>query len=39
VVHGNRGRSCKRKTKEKVVNRIVELAQGKRQDFNNHHLS
>jgi transposase-like protein len=25
VVHGNRGRPCKRKTKEKVVNRIVEL--------------
>ena len=28
VVHGNRGRPCKRKIKEKVVNRVVELAQG-----------
>ena len=28
VVHGNRGRQCKRKIKEKVVNRIVELAPG-----------
>ena len=25
VVHGNRGRPCKRKIKEKVVNRVVEL--------------
>jgi predicted DNA-binding transcriptional regulator YafY len=25
VVHGNRGRPCKRKIKEKVVKRIVEL--------------
>ena len=39
VVHGNRGRPCKRKTKEKVVNRIVELAQGKYRDFNDHHLT
>ena len=39
VVHGNRGRPCKRKTKEKVVNRIVELAQGKYKDFNDHHLT
>ena len=39
VVHGNRGRPCKRKTKEKVVNRIVELAQGKYQGFNDHHLT
>ena len=29
VVHGNRGRRCKRKIKEKVVKRIVELAKGK----------
>lgn len=39
VVHGNRGRPCKHKTKEKVVNRIVELAQGKYRDFNDHHLT
>ena len=39
VVHGNRGRPCKRKTQEKVVNRIVELAQGKYKDFNDHHLT
>ena len=28
VVHGNRGRPCKRKTKEKDVRRVVELAKG-----------
>jgi len=28
VVHGNRGRPCKRKIKEKTVERIVELALG-----------
>src|SRR5262249_44897175 len=28
VVHGNRGRSCKHKTKEKEVKRVVELAKG-----------
>jgi transposase len=39
VVHGNRGRGCKRKTKDKVVKRIVELAQGKYQGFNDHHLT
>jgi len=39
VIHGNRGRRCKRKIKEKVVNRIVELAQGKYKDFNDHHLT
>src|SRR5215471_18699565 len=39
VVHGNRGRPCKRKIKEKTVKRIVELARGKYQDFNDHHLS
>jgi len=39
VVHGNRGRPCKRKTKEKVVSRIVELAHGKYKDFNDHHLT
>ena len=39
IVHGNRGRPCKRKIKEKVVKRIVELAQGKYKDFNDHHLT
>jgi len=39
VVHGNRGRPSKRKIKEKTVKRIVELAQGKYQDFNDHHLT
>jgi len=39
VVHGNRGRPCKRKIKEKVVKRIVELAQGKYKDFYDHHLT
>ena len=28
VVHGNRGRACKRKLKEKIVKQIVELAKG-----------
>ena len=39
VVHGNRGRPCKGKIKEKTVKRIVELARGKYKDFNDHHLS
>ena len=39
VIHGNRGRRCKRKIKEKVVKRIVELAKGKYKDFNDHHLT
>jgi transposase len=39
VVHGNRGRPCKRKVKEKDVKRIVELAKGKYRGFNDHHLS
>jgi transposase len=39
VVHGNRGRPCKRKTKEKDVKRIVELAKGKYQGFNDRHLT
>ena len=39
VVHGNRGRPCKRKIKEKMVKRIVELAKGKYKDFNDHHLT
>jgi transposase len=39
VVHGNRGRPCRRKIKESTVRRIVELAGGKYKDFNDHHLT
>jgi len=39
VVHGNRGRPCKRKTTEKTVRRVLELARGKYQGFNDHHLT
>jgi transposase len=39
VVHGNRERPCKRKTKEKTVRRILELARGRYQGFNDHHLT
>ena len=39
VVHGNRGRASQRKVKEKTVKRIIDLAQGKYQDFNDHHLT
>ena len=39
VVHGNRGRICKRKLSEKTKRRIVELARGKYRGFNDHHLS
>jgi transposase len=39
VIHGNRGRPCKRKTKEKTVRQILKLAQGKYQGFNDHHLT
>ena len=39
VVHGNRGRRCKRKIKEKMVQRVVELARGKYRGFNDHHLT
>ena len=39
VIHGNRGRACKRNVKEKIVRRVVELAQGKYQGFNDHHLT
>ena len=28
VIHGNRGRSCKHKVKEKIVRRVVKLARG-----------
>lgn len=39
VVHGNRGRSCQRKTQEKIVRRVLELARGKYKGFNDHHLT
>ena len=39
VIHGNRGRPCKRRVKEKIVQRVVELARGKYQGFNDHHLT
>jgi transposase len=39
IVHGNRGRPCKRKIREKVVARIVALARGKYRGFNDHHLT
>lgn len=39
VVHGNRGRPCKRNTTEKMVRRVVQLARGKYQGFNDHHLT
>jgi transposase len=39
VVHGNRGRPSKRKIKDQTVKRIIELAQGKYKDFNDHHLT
>jgi len=37
VIHRNRGRPCKRK--DKTVRRVVELARGKYQGFNYHHLT
>src|SRR6185295_8063767 len=37
VVHGNRGRPCKRRLKDKTVKRVLELARGKYQGFNDHH--
>ena len=39
VVHGNRGRPCKRKTKEKTIRQVLALARGKYQGFNDHHLT
>ena len=39
VVHGNRGRPCKRRVEEKTVKRVVELARGKYRGFNDHHLT
>jgi transposase len=39
LVHGNRGRPCKRKIKENTVRRVLALARGKYQGFNDHHLT
>jgi transposase len=39
VVHGNRGRPSRHKVKEKTVRRVVQLARGKYQGFNDHHLT
>ena len=39
VIHRNRGRPCERKVKEKMLRRVVQLAQGKYQGFNDHHLT
>jgi transposase len=39
VVHGNRGRRCKRRLKDSTVRRVLELARGKYQGFNDHHLT
>lgn len=39
VIHGNRGRRCRHKVKERIVGRVVELAQGKYLGFNDHHLT
>jgi len=39
VIHGNRGRPCQRKVREKMIRRVVELARGKYQGFNDHHLT
>ena len=39
VIHGNRGRRCKRKVQEKVIRRVMELARGKYRGFNDHHLT
>ena len=39
VIHGNRGRRCRRRVKERIVGRVVELARGKYPGFNDHHLT
>jgi transposase len=39
VVHGNRGRPCKHRLKDSTVRRVLELARGKYQGFNDHHLT
>ena len=39
MIHGNRGRPCKRKVKENTVSRVVALAREKYEGFNDHHLT
>src|ERR1700693_2507295 len=39
VIHGNRGRRCKRKFSESKERWIVELAKGKYRGFNDRHLT
>ena len=39
VVHGNRDGRVNARLKEKMVRRVVELARGKYQGFNDHHLT
>jgi transposase len=39
VVHAIRGRPCKWKTQDQTVRRVLELALGKYQGFNDHHLT
>ena len=39
VIHGNRGRPCQRRLKDNTVRRVLELARGKYQGFNDHHLT
>ena len=39
VVHGHRGRPYKRRLKDSTVWRVLELARGKYQSFNDHHLT
>ena len=39
VVHGHRGRPCKRRLKDSTVWRVLELARGKYQGFNDHPLT
>lgn len=39
VIHGNRGRSSKRKVTQNTQARVVKLAQGKYRGFNDHHLT
>lgn len=39
VIHGNRGQPCKRKVKQRTVEKIVRLARGEYQGLNDHHLT
>jgi transposase len=39
VIHGNRGRSPRRKLGEAIVRRVVALARGKYRGFNDHHFT